>query len=318
MTTASRRRALARAAGAFTLAVGTALGCVTLSAVAANAATKPARVTGFAVKGGSVTSHGATFYWNKDARVNTYRIVIVNASTPTTAAAYSSNYTLRGTWATVSTLAPGTAYKAKISAGVAGNASKWSSWVFFYTTGAQGPTGKTGPKGAAGATGARGPAGIGAATMQIFASDPSGNNSVQTGGEFADRAKNVGSFPLEAGTYLISVNFTATPNATTGGAVFPQAFIYNGQAKSDFSNDQFNVGSGALAPFNATDANDEVNSYYSGTDLLTVPAGGETVNVYAFGYDADHGAGSYELNSLAVSTVRLNVPVSTGNLSADK
>ena len=33
---------------------------------------------------------------------------------------------------------------------------------------------------------------------------------------------------LTAGTYLINLNFIATPNAATNGAVFPQAFVYAG------------------------------------------------------------------------------------------
>jgi hypothetical protein len=37
-----------------------------------------------------------------------------------------------------------------------------------------------------------------------------------------------------------------------------------------------------------------------------VPAGGETLDVYAFGYDGDHGAGSYELNSATLTATALN------------
>ncbi|MGH3281999.1 MAG: fibronectin type III domain-containing protein, partial [Trebonia sp.] len=148
MATTPRHRALARATGAGALAVGCALGGVTCSAVAANAATtRPAKVTGFAVKNGSVTTHGATLLWRKDAQATTYRIVIANASTPTEAAAYDSGYRLAGFSDTVTNLAPGTAYEAKISAGRTGDASEWTTWVYFYTTGAQGQQGPAGPKG---------------------------------------------------------------------------------------------------------------------------------------------------------------------------
>ena len=50
----------------------------------------------------------------------------------------------------------------------------------------------------------------------------------------------IGTVPLAAGTYLLNVNFMATPNAATSGAVFPQAFVYNGPLKTDFTNDIYN------------------------------------------------------------------------------
>jgi hypothetical protein len=132
-------------------------------------------------------------------------------------------------------------------------------------------------------------------------------SSVTTGGHFTANAKMIGTVPLTAGTYLLNVNFIATPNAATSGAVFPQGFVYDGPAKSNFSNDMYNFGSGALAPYNAITPTDQVNSYYSGSSEITVPAGGETLDVYAFGYDSDHGAGSYELNSATLTATALNV-----------
>jgi hypothetical protein len=99
----------------------------------------------------------------------------------------------------------------------------------------------------------------------------------------------------------------ATPNKTTSGDVFPQAFVYAGAPMTDFSNDQFNIGSGALAPFNTNPTTDQVNSYYSGSSVLTVPSGGPDLYVYAFGYDSDHGSGSYDLNAASVTATELNV-----------
>jgi hypothetical protein len=285
------RKALACAAGAGALAAGCALtGIGVGTAHAATANQKPGKVSDFAVKNGSVTTHGATFDWAKDTRATSYRVVIGNASTPTAGAAYDSGGKLTGTSVTVSTLAPGTAYEAKISAENSAGGSEWSSWVLFYTTAARGPSGVVSTK------------------TYTLESDPSGNShSIPTGGRFATYAKMIGTAPLSAGTYLINVNFMATPNAATSGAVFPQGFVYDGPAKSDFSNDMYNFGSGALAPYNTSTPTDQVNSYYSGSSEIIVPAGGETLDVYAFGYDSDHGAGSYELNSATLTATGLNV-----------
>ena len=99
----------------------------------------------------------------------------------------------------------------------------------------------------------------------------------------------------------------ATPNAVTTGQVFPQAFVYNGAQLSDFSNDLFNVGSGALEQATQSEVTtDPINSYFSGSAEITVPSGGETLDVYAFGYDSDAGGGSYALNALHVTTTALN------------
>ena len=136
------RKALACAAGAGALAAGctlTGIGVGTAHATTASA--KPGKVSDFAVKNGSVTADGATFDWAKDAGATSYRVVIGNASTPMAGAAYDSGGKLTGTSVTVSTLAAGTAYEAKISAENSAGVSEWSSLVLFYTTAAQGPSG---------------------------------------------------------------------------------------------------------------------------------------------------------------------------------
>jgi hypothetical protein len=231
-----------------------------------------------------VTADGATFDWAKDAGATSYRVVIGNASTPMAGAAYDSGGKLTGTSVTVSTLAPGTAYEAKISAENSAGASEWSSLVLFYTTAAEGVV-----------------------STRTYTLTP--ESSVTTGGHFTANAKMIGTVPLAAGTYLLNVNFVATPNAATSGAVFPQAFVYNGPVNTSFTNDLFNVGSGALEQATQAEvtACDTINSYYSGTAEITVPSGGETLDVYAFGYDADTGAGSYELNSATLTATALDV-----------
>jgi hypothetical protein len=289
------------AAGACALAAGCTLAVV--SSGVANAATeKPAAVSGFAVKAGTVSPDGATFTWDKAARATEYRIVVVNASTPGAAAAFDSGNKLDGLSDTVSTLKPGTAYDARIDAVNSGGGSDWSDWVQFYTTAAPGQKGDQGPSGVV-ATG----------TTQLL-TDASATStgtpvSVKTGGSFGTYKTALQTIPLKAGTYLINVNFKATPNAsnTNNADVFPQLFVYDGAFKPDFSNDVFNVGSGAVSVYNTAGANDQVDSYYSGSTVITVPAGGTTLNVYAFGYDSDHGGSSYLLDSGSLSATQLEV-----------
>ena len=89
--------------------------------------------------------------------------------------------------------------------------------------------------------------------------------------------------------------------------MFPQLFVYNGPVNSGFTNDLFNVGAGALENPTSTIVSDgdTINSYYSGESEITVPAGGETLDVYAFGYDSDTGEGTYALNSAVITATHL-------------
>lgn len=146
---------------------------------------------------------------------------------------------------------------------------------------------------------------VGTATPKNLLSAP---ESVPTGGSFSANKTLVGTVQLSQGTYLVHLGFMATPNTSlSNGQVFPQMFVYNGAQVSGFSNDLFNIGSGALE--NPTSAElsgkDVIDSYYSGSDLVTVPAGGETLDFYAFGYDSDTSAGSYLLDTATVTTVQL-------------
>lgn len=129
-------------------------------------------------------------------------------------------------------------------------------------------------------------------------------SSVATGGSAKTGSTQVGTVTLTAGTYQVSVNAKATPVLLESGAqVFPQFFVYNGALDPTqttwWANNLFNVGSGALE----SGANNQIDSYFSGNGIVTVPAAGETLYVYAFGYDSDRGAGSYTLDDLSVTAV---------------
>jgi hypothetical protein len=128
--------------------------------------------------------------------------------------------------------------------------------------------------------------------------------SVKTGGSFVTNATQVGStIKLAAGTYLLSLNAKATPTDTTGTQVFPQFFVYSQAKNTSFAGDLFNVGSGALE----SGPNHTIDSYYNGSSEITVPAAGETLYVYAFGYDSDTSAGTYELDDLSITATDINV-----------
>ncbi|HEY5019312.1 MAG TPA: hypothetical protein VII59_21280 [Streptosporangiaceae bacterium] len=155
-------------------------------------------------------------------------------------------------------------------------------------------------------TGPKGPSGIVSTTRKQLVTTKTAP-SINTGGSFTSRKTLVGTVALAAGTWQVSANFTATPNASTTGDVFPQLFVYDGAVNADFTNDLFNVGAGALenpTPAIVSDG-DTINSYFSGSDEITVPSGGETLDVYAFGYDSDTGEGTYALNSAVVTATHL-------------
>ena len=183
-----------------------------------------------------------------------------------------------------------------------GSRIAWNEQGQKGATGARGPQGPKGPKGA---TGPQGPSGVVSTSDTNLVTGTAPN--VATGGSFTAKKTLVGTVKLAAGTYLVNVNFVATPNAVTTGQVFPQVFVYNGAQQSDFSNDLFNVGSGALEQATQSEVTtDPINSYFSGSAEITVPSAGETLDVYAFGYDSDAGAGSYALNALHVTTTSLH------------
>jgi len=159
--------------------------------------------------------------------------------------------------------------------------------------------GVTGPKGAPGPSGV-----VSTAKQQLVTALPP---VIETGGSFTARKTLVGTVTLAAGTWLVDADFTATPDANDTGDVFPQLFVYDGPANTDFTNDLLIVGAGALEHLTLTMVveDDTISSYYSGNSEITVPAGGETLDVYAFGYDSDGGEGSYALNSAVITATHL-------------
>lgn len=154
-----------------------------------------------------------------------------------------------------------------------------------------------GQQGPAGPAGPQGPAGPAGASTSITTQSLTPVASVPTGGHFSSNATHLAdTLALAQGTYQVTVNFKAV--ALTGTGVAPSLYVYNGAALSDFSNNLFNVGAGDLQA-----AGTNHDGYFSGSGVVVVPAGGETLNFYAFGYDEDTGAGSYNLEGGTVTAV---------------
>jgi hypothetical protein len=180
----------------------------------------------------------------------------------------------------------------------------------FYVSlaGPQGPAGPAGPKGKTGPRGPQGPASSNGSLASTWT--PTAVTlpaSVNSGGSFSSGKTALGTLILQPGKYLLNVNFMATPNATTTGNVFPSLYVYNGAPLSDFSNDLFNAGSGALEDPTSTELtdNDPIDSYFSGSGIVTVTGSAETLDIYAFGYDSDQGSGTYTLDAASISAVQV-------------
>ncbi len=231
----------------------------------------------------SVTDHNASFAWTGTAR----QIQVYNAST----LAQVNRDTLSPT-ATVYTLAlpAGTSLEARLL-----TASGWATPIPLWTVA---KAGATGPQGLAGATGTNGTVSVENHSLLAF-------TTVSTGGSFVTNGVEEGTVDLSAGTYLLSLSAKATPDVTTAAEVFPQFFVYDQVKNSNWDGDLFNVGSGALEPFNGT-VDSSHDSYFSGAQLITLTAA-TTLHVYAFGYDSDYSTGSYNLDSLVLSAVSLSV-----------
>lgn len=279
-----------RKLAALTAAAGIALAAGALGVTTANAASAPvARVAGLHVTAATTTT--LTVAWHAPADGNAkVRIQVYDADTlrDTYDTDHGPGDVAGKSTVTATGLAAGTAYVLRADEYDGTANSGWTAPVTVYTqaSGAAGTKGDTGPAG---------PSGV----VSVTAKDLGSVASVATGGSFAANKTLVGTVALKEGTYLVSVNAKATPLTSSAVEVFPQFFAYNGAALADFSNDLFNVGSGALATNSTT-----IDSYYSGTSVITLTAD-STVNVYAFGYDSDQGAGTYKLDDLKVTAVQL-------------
>lgn len=140
-----------------------------------------------------------------------------------------------------------------------------------------------------------------AATRWNLPADSQGE-SVSTGGSAVANSTLLGTVTLAAGTYQVSLSAKATPSMTSAVQVFPAFFVYSQPISASFAGDALNVGAGALE----SGGNTNIDSYYSGSGTIVVPAGGETLSLYAFGYDSDRGAGTYVLDTASLTAIPLS------------
>jgi hypothetical protein len=275
---------------ALTAAAGIALAAGALGITTASASPAPVtRVAGLHVTAATTTT--LAIAWAKAADPNAkVRVQVYDADTlaDTWDSAYKGG-DVAGTTVTATGLAAGTAYDVRADEYDGTRNSGWTDPVTVYTA-AAGSTGTQGPAGPAG------PSGV----VSVTTKDLGAVASVATGGSFVTNAKLVGTVSLKAGTYLVSVSAKATPLMTGAVQVFPQFFVYDQPANAAFTGDLFNVGSGALE----SGGNVNIDSYYTGSSVITL-ASATTLDLYAFGYDSDRGAGTYALDDLTVTAVQL-------------
>lgn len=136
--------------------------------------------------------------------------------------------------------------------------------------------------------------------------------TVPTGGKFcpdppacSGGSVLAGHLGLPAGTWQVTLSAKVNANASTPPApisTFPQFFVYTQVKNSTFTGDAFNVGAGSL------DTGTNHDSYYNGSGIITLSAHTELF-IYAFGYDSDNGAGSYDMTALTVSAVSVPATV---------
>lgn len=160
----------------------------------------------------------------------------------------------------------------------------------LVTWGAQGPKGDTG---ATGATGATGPSGV----QAIATHDFGGSAGVVTGGSFVTLSTEVGTYDLDAGTYEACLSGQVEQPTAATGSVSAQLFLYD-QAKSPaFTGDLMNLSADPQA-------GTKHDAYMNGCTLIT-EANPVTLHLYAFGYDSDQGAGSYNLIDASLKLIQL-------------
>lgn len=122
-------------------------------------------------------------------------------------------------------------------------------------------------------------------------------DGIVTGGSFVSLSTEVGTASLAAGTYQVCVNGKAEQPTAATGAVSAQLFLYDQPKSSSFTGDLLNVSAD-------TQGGTHHDAYLNGCTLVT-EASAVTLHLYAFGYDSDQGAGSWNLMSATITTVQL-------------
>lgn len=171
-----------------------------------------------------------------------------------------------------------------------GNSTPFSLGALRGPVGPPGAKGDTGP---AGETGPQGPSGVQALVTKDFAE----TDGIVTGGSFVSLSTEIGTFDIPAGTYQVCVNGKVEQPTASTGQLSAQLFLYDQAKNADFTGDLLNV---SADPQGGT----KHDAYLNGCTLITESAAA-TLHLYGFGYDADSGAGAFNLMSATVSLIQL-------------
>ena len=156
-----------------------------------------------------------------------------------------------------------------------------------------GPTGPTGPQGPQGVQGAQGQPGVALVSQTAL-----GSVTVATGGSFSAGNTTLGTITVPNGTYEVTVDAKVANVNGQSAQVYPLIAVYDGAPLSDFSNDLFNLGEGALPAIS------NIDQYVNGSEVVKV-TNGELV-ITGFGYDSDRGAGSFTFEGGTVTVLSID------------
>jgi hypothetical protein len=124
------------------------------------------------------------------------------------------------------------------------------------------------------------------------------------GSVLPNRQTNLTKITLSPGTYLVAANaqFNRTVAAPNGPDTYANLVLWSGTSYTSFSQVVGSYNTGAMS------RNIYIDSSASGSAIITVPSGGETLNVGAFAYNEDRSAGasgSIQVSAANVSAVRV-------------
>jgi hypothetical protein len=126
-------------------------------------------------------------------------------------------------------------------------------------------------------------------------------DGIVTGGSFVTLSTLIGTTAsLPAGTYQFCVNGKAEQPTAASGSVSAQLFLYDQAKSSSFAGDLLNVSAD-------TQGGTSHDAYLNGCTDATLTSAA-ALNLYAFGYDSDNGAGAYNLIGATVTATQITPP----------
>jgi hypothetical protein len=138
-----------------------------------------------------------------------------------------------------------------------------------------------------------------AGTWSLAASTP----LAAIGGPIRANGTNLGTLTLPAGKYLINANamFTRTTAEAAGPDTFPEITIWQGTTwAADFSNTDGTWLGGMMS------RDIHIDDTASGSVVVTIPSGGDTLHVVGFAYNEDRSStGAVHVDSASVTAIQV-------------